>query len=160
MAKLKDQTKTFIVQRLACFESPSAVAEAVNQEFGVAITRQQVEKYDPGKAAGQQLSKNLQGLFSQCRERYLHATADIAICHKAVRLRRLDRMYSKAEKKGNFPLAAALLEQAAKEAGDYYSNLRKIAPTAPYGATPHRHMMPDKELDQRIDELLRKIRQL
>lgn len=155
MARLNAEIKTFIVQRLAQFDSPTTVSEAVNQEFGVAITRQQVEKYDPGKAAGQQLSKNLQGLFSQCRERYVHATADIAICHKAVRLRRLDRMYSKAEERGNFSLAAALLEQAAKEVGDYYTNLRKIAPTESDGITPLRNMS-DQELDQRIDELLHK----
>lgn len=158
MARLKDEVKTFIVQRLALFDSPSTVAEAVNQEFEIKVSRQQVEKYDPGKAAGKQLRKNFQVLFNEFRERFLQATADIAISHKSVRLRRLDRMSAIAEERGNFPLAAALLEQAAKECGGMYTNLRLVAPTTPDGKSPYKPLreMSDEELGARIDELLRK----
>ena len=43
MAALKSEVKSFIVQALACFDTPSQVAEAVKNEFGVVLSRQQVE---------------------------------------------------------------------------------------------------------------------
>jgi hypothetical protein len=42
MAALKEPVKIFIVQSLACFETPQQVVEAVKQEYNVEITRQQV----------------------------------------------------------------------------------------------------------------------
>ncbi|RSP38220.1 DUF2280 domain-containing protein, partial [Acinetobacter baumannii] len=35
MATLKEPIKIFIVQSLACFDTPQQVADAVKQEFGV-----------------------------------------------------------------------------------------------------------------------------
>lgn len=43
MATLKNEVKSFIVQALACFDTPSQVVESVKNEFGVVVTRQQVE---------------------------------------------------------------------------------------------------------------------
>ena len=40
-AKLTDEVKTFIVQGLACFDSPSVVAKAVKDEFGAPKFNQQ-----------------------------------------------------------------------------------------------------------------------
>lgn len=156
MARLKAEHKTFIVQRLACFDTPSTVAAAVKEAFSVDMTRQRVEQYDPTKAAGKALSQQLIDLFNSTRERFINDTTDIAVSHKAVRLRRLQRMADKAEKVGNIPLAAQLLEQAAKEAGDHYTNLRKIAPTTPDGKESYQGMT-EQELDQRIAELQAKL---
>lgn len=133
MARLKAEHKQFIVTRLACFDTPSEVSQAVKDEYGLEMTRQRIQQYDPTKAAGQQLSKKLSDLFHEVRERFVEDTGSIAISHKAVRLARLDRMATRAETKGNLPLAASLLEQAAKEAGDWFTNLRKVAPTDPKG---------------------------
>ncbi|MEX5591058.1 DUF2280 domain-containing protein, partial [Pseudomonas urmiensis] len=47
MAALTPEIKIFIVQALACFDSPSQVAEAVKANFGVTVSRQQVEIHDP-----------------------------------------------------------------------------------------------------------------
>ncbi|HDT2575492.1 TPA: DUF2280 domain-containing protein, partial [Citrobacter freundii] len=52
MAALKGEVKAFIVQSLACFDTPSQVVELVKKEFGLSITRQQVESHDPTKANG------------------------------------------------------------------------------------------------------------
>ncbi|MDU2882953.1 MAG: DUF2280 domain-containing protein, partial [Enterobacter sp.] len=41
MATLKGEVKAFIVQPLACFDTPSQVVELVKKEFGLSITRQQ-----------------------------------------------------------------------------------------------------------------------
>ncbi|MCT9272449.1 DUF2280 domain-containing protein [Acinetobacter baumannii] len=49
MATLKEPVKIFIVQSLACRDTPQEVAELVKQEFGVDIDRVQVATYDPTK---------------------------------------------------------------------------------------------------------------
>ena len=51
MAALKEQVKIFIVQALACMDTPQQVANAVKQEFNIEIDRKQVQLYDPTKAA-------------------------------------------------------------------------------------------------------------
>ncbi|WP_122869605.1 DUF2280 domain-containing protein, partial [Pseudomonas viridiflava] len=40
MAALKHEVKSFIVQALACFDTPSQVVEQVKQEFSIEISRQ------------------------------------------------------------------------------------------------------------------------
>ena len=42
MAALKRACKIFIVQSLACFETPQQVVDTVKQNFNIEITRQQV----------------------------------------------------------------------------------------------------------------------
>ena len=46
--------------------------------------------------------------------------------HRAVRIKRLERMATKMESKGNFVDAAKLLEQIAKEVGEAYTNKRVL----------------------------------
>lgn len=133
MARLNAAHKTFIVQRLACFDTPSVVAGSVKEEFGVEVSRQAVEAYDPTKHQGRNLAKKYKELFEQTREAFLEDTSGIAISHKAVRLRTLQRMLEKAENMGNLVLARELLEQAAKESGDSYSNKRKHELSGPNG---------------------------
>ncbi|MBB3772034.1 hypothetical protein FHS55_002643 [Angulomicrobium tetraedrale] len=120
--KLSDAVKTFIVQSLACFDTPSVVVDAVRKEFGEQITRQSVEGYDPTKRAGASLAERWKAIFEATRAEFLEDTSKIAISHRAVRLRALQRMAEKAENMGNMALAAQLHEQAAKECGDAYSN--------------------------------------
>lgn len=124
--KISDQVKTFVVQALACFDTPSVVASAATKEFSVALTRQQVEKYDPTKKAGANLSEKWRLLFEETRKVFLEDTATIAISHRAVRLRALQRMADKAEDRGNMVLASALLKQAAEEVGGSYTNRREL----------------------------------
>lgn len=124
MARLNAVQKAFICQRLACFDTPKTVADAVKEEFGIVVSRQNVESYDPTKAQGKTLAKKYVEMFEETRKRFLEDTSTIAISHKAVRLRVLQRMAERAESIGNLMLAKELLEQAAKEAGDAYSNRR------------------------------------
>lgn len=128
MAKgtLKDEVKTFIVQSLACFDTPSVVVDAVRKEFGATITRQSVEGYDPTKKAGSKLAEKWRMLFEETRKTFLEDTASIAISHRAVRLRALQRMAEKAETQGNMVLASSLLKQAAEEVGNAYTNKREV----------------------------------
>lgn len=128
------EVRAFIVQACACYDPPTAVAEAVSKEFGVTVTRQYVEQHDPTKQAGKGLGKKLCKLFDDTREKFLADTSDIAISHKPVRLRALQRMAQKAEGQGNMVLAASLYEQAAKEVGEAYTNRQKMEHTSPDGS--------------------------
>ncbi|MFJ3114922.1 DUF2280 domain-containing protein [Pseudomonas protegens] len=133
MAALKNEVKSFIVQALACFDTPSQVVEAVKNEYGLVVTRQQVETHDPTKVAGKGLAVKWATLFHDTRKRFREETADIPIANRAFRLRGLARMAEKAESMRNLALTAQLYEQAAKECGDMYVN-RKIEPDKPLGS--------------------------
>lgn len=124
MPRLADQHKTFITQRLAMYDTPTQVADAVKEEFGLEIHRAHVAQYDPTREV--RLAKKWRALFEATREKFLKDSASIPIAQKSVRLRRLERMSRAAENMKNYPLAAQLHEQAAKEVGDYYTNRRKL----------------------------------
>lgn len=126
MAGIDQQVKAFIVTRLACFDSIPDVIRATREEFGVTVSRQQVQFYDPTGRAGERLGAKLKLLFKQQREKFLQGTSSIPIAHKAVRLRTLQRMVTKAEELGNAAMVAALLEQAAKEMGGVYSSRTRV----------------------------------
>jgi len=130
---LSDDVKTFIVQQLACFDTPSVVAEAVKTEFEITVSRQAVHAYDPTKKAGVGLSDKWRTLFGETREKFLAEAALIGIANKNVRLRMLDRMARSAETRGNIAMAAAMCEQAAKEMGGAYTNQRKLEHTGKDG---------------------------
>ena len=134
MATLKGEVKAFIVQSLACFDTPSQVVELVKKEFGLSITRQQVESHDPTKANGRGLAQKWVELFHETRKRFQTELSDIPIANKAYRLRVLQRMSTTAEGMKNLGMTAQLLEQAAKEVGDAYSNKQKVEHTSPDGS--------------------------
>ena len=105
MAALKEEHKLLIVQALACFDTPTQVVEAVKEEFGIEITRQQVARYDPTKAAGVDVSKKLRAVFEETRRTFLEDTSSIPIAQQSFRLRALQRLYEKALKSGNVRFA-------------------------------------------------------
>jgi hypothetical protein len=143
--KLSGGAKAFIVQRLACFESPSSVAEAVRTQFGETITPQGVEAYDPHKRSGARLSKKWRRLFEDTRKAFLEETGRIGISHRTVRLRKLEAQVALNEERGNSAMVAQLLAQAAKEMGGAYTNRRELSGT---GGRPIelRHAPDDKAL--------------
>ena len=126
MAALKPEVRAFIVQELACFDTPSQIVESVQKEFKVQVTRQQVASHDPTKVAGKGLAQKWVDLFNRTRDRFLNEISDIPIANKAYRLRVLQRMSTNAENMKNIGMTAQLLEQAAKECGDAYTNKQKV----------------------------------
>lgn len=127
MAKLSEAEKRFIVQALACYDTPTQVVDAVKEEFGTVLDRGHVGCYDPTKVAGKQLAKKWRDLFEETRKRFRKEVAEIPIADQAYRLRQLQRMLQDAMSRKNVVLASQLLEQAAKEAGGAFSNRREIS---------------------------------
>ncbi|WP_270490685.1 DUF2280 domain-containing protein [Enterobacter ludwigii] len=160
MAALKPEVKAFIVQALACFDTPSQVVESVQKEFGISITRQQVESHDPTKASGKGLAQKWVDLFHDTRKRFQTELSDIPIANKAYRLRVLDRMMNSAEKMRNIALATEIIEQAAKECGDAYTNKHKFEHSGPNGGamevmsyTPEHYASAQKALEGKLTGL-------
>ena len=124
MAELKNSVKTFIVLGLAQFMTPSEVAEGVNEEFGIIVTRQQVRHYNPLQCAdcGQVWAE----LFRAERERFTSDVSSLAGAHKSYRVRELDGLFRAAKKSGNGVHAAELLKQMAQEMGDAFTNRREL----------------------------------
>ncbi|WP_323615380.1 DUF2280 domain-containing protein [Pseudomonas putida] len=136
MAALSNEVKAFIVQALACFDTPAQVATSVREEFGIEVSRQQCESHDPTKSAGRDLAKRWRTLFEDTRKRFREETSEIPIANRAFRLRALGRMAEKAESMKNMALTAQLLEQAAKEVGDVYVNRQTKADVPQENAVP------------------------
>lgn len=154
MAALKGEVKAFIVQSLACFDTPSQVVESVKKEFGLSITRQQVESHDPTKANGRGLAQKWADMFNATRERFQNEISDIPIANKAYRLRVLDRMATRAEGMKNLALAAEIIEQAAKECGDAYTNKHKFEHSGPNGGAIQTITMSKEEYKSARQEMM------
>lgn len=154
MATLKGEVKAFIVQSLACFDTPSQVVELVKKEFGLSITRQQVESHDPTKANGRGLAQKWVNMFNATRERFQNEISDIPIANKAYRLRVLDRMATRAEGMKNLALTAEIIEQAAKECGDAYTNKHKFEHSGPNGGAIQTITMSKEEYKTARQEMM------
>ncbi|WP_122613853.1 DUF2280 domain-containing protein [Pseudomonas viridiflava] len=124
MTALPPEVKAFIVQALACFDSPSQVAEAVRANFGLVVSRQLVETNDPTKRCSRGLAKRWVTLFEDTRASFRETMVEVPVANRAYRLRALGRMFEEAEARGNIAQGLKLLEQAAKECGDIYTNCR------------------------------------
>ena len=154
MAALKPEVRAFIIQELACFETPSQIVESVQKEFKVQVTRQQVASHDPTKAAGKGLAKKWVDLFNDLRDRFLNEISDIPIANKAYRLRVLQRMSTTAEGMKKLGMTAQLLEQAAKEVGDAYTNKHKFEHSGPNGGAIQTITMSKEEYKSARQEMM------
>ncbi len=123
--KLTDEIRALVVTELALFSSPTEIAAMVKERFNVVITRQGVHGYDPASHRGYRLASRWKLLHKETRRRFLKDITSIPIANRAYRLRMLDKMMRAAEARGNLALAASLIEQAAKEVGDVFTNTQK-----------------------------------
>ncbi|MEG2268810.1 MAG: DUF2280 domain-containing protein [Acinetobacter sp.] len=124
MASLNKKQKYFIVRSLAVFNTPQETVMLVKEEFGLEVSRQQVETYDPTKRAGKDLSTELKSEFEVARKEFLETPQNIPIANLSVRLQRLENQYQKHGK--NRVAALNILKQAAEDMGGKYTNRQEI----------------------------------
>ncbi|MEQ1599825.1 MAG: DUF2280 domain-containing protein [Methylotenera sp.] len=122
MTQLKEHIKLFIIQHLACFDTPSEVVSAVKDEFGIDLNRSHIALYDPTNHSGRELGVKLKKFFYDKRKAFLEQIDQIPLASKHVRLNELSKMYYSARKRRNDVLAKDILEQIAKEVGGIYTN--------------------------------------
>lgn len=130
MAALKEPVKIFIVQSLACRDTPQEVVDLVKQEFGVEISRSQCQSYDPTKYSGRNLSRKFVQLFNETREKFDDGLIDIPIASKQFRLKQYDKLLIKNK---SAAMALKILKQAAQDLGGQYTNKQEITGA---GGTP------------------------
>jgi hypothetical protein len=121
--RLTDEIREFVVRSLARYETPSQVAAAVREVFGIEVSRQLIYKYDP--AGSKPPAQRWIDLHAATRARFLAELAEIGVAQKVVRLQMLDRFAREADDNDDFSEAAAFLEQAAKECGGIYERRKR-----------------------------------
>lgn len=142
MAALKEPVKIFIVQALACRDTPQEVTELVKQEFNVEISRSQCQSYDPTKYSGRNLSKKFVQLFHETRQKFDDGLIDIPIANKYYRLKNYQQQLER--NKRNTVMALKILRQAAEDTGGVYTNKQTIDNTSSDGSmTPVPALTPD-----------------
>jgi len=80
--------------------------------------------------------------------------SDIPIANKAYRLRVLQRMSMTAENMKNIGMTAQLLEQAAKEVGEAYTNRQKVEHTGANGGPIESTTLTKDEYKKARQEML------
>lgn len=140
-SKLESAQQHFVVQQLAMFERPVDVQRALKQNFEIEISLPGVIYYD---ISNSDLPKKLKILFNSTRKKFLENSGKIPIANKSYRLSKLQKMFEAEEEEiprmQNKKAMAAILEQAAKESGDAFSNQQKHEVTGKDG----KDLMPRK----------------
>jgi hypothetical protein len=152
VAELTEEQKLEIVTRLAQFEGPSEIMKDLGTR-GIATDHAQIGSYDPTRPyfeAGEKWRE----IFDAARKAYLTDVAAVPIANQGYRLNELDKMFKKAVKQGNMKLAAELAEQASKEVGGVYSNVRELNLSDSRRPNPRDLTVEDRQ--QMLSELIRK----
>ena len=125
---LQDFHREFVVRELACYATPKEAADALNEEFGLTVSPQAMERYDPEKRAGVRMAQKWRDLFKVSREAFLkHMEDRVPEAHKAVRVQHLAMAARVYKSKGNYMAMADLLERIAKETGNVHTNRRELS---------------------------------
>ena len=128
MTNLNPEQKQFIVQRLACFASPTEVKKELKEVYDIDVTTSVIAAYDPNTAQSKNTSAEYKVLFVKTRKRFLESETDVALSHRAYRLQRLYGLLDHPLVKQSPKLAMQVLEQAAKEMGGLFLRQEKLDP--------------------------------
>ncbi len=142
---LKNEHRAYLVQRLALFDTPSQAAEALRVEFGLNISAQRAEAYNPDRRAGGKLSEVWRLLFEQTRARFLDELKKIPETDVEVRLDELARMSRAARSMNNFSVAALLFGRIQWEMAEVGRQV---------GEHGDARLMTDKEFNAELRRLL------
>jgi hypothetical protein len=114
--RLPTEVKRRIVEHLACFNTHAEVVELIAEEFDIALTPRHIRAYDP---AALQFASSHRWLdyYRLVRERCLQELGEIAISHRAYRMRHLQSLLEHAIDRGDQRQALKTLKQAAMEMG-------------------------------------------
>lgn len=131
--KLERYIQIFIIQQLAMFERGTAIQKALKDEYEIDVSRAAISYYKDNP----DLPKDLKKLFTKTKNDFLKDSSKIPIAQKSYRLMKLYKMFEAEEDQNpalqNKKRMSALLEQAAKESGDAYTNKQKIEHTGADG---------------------------
>ena len=151
MARLKKAEKIFIVRSLAQFMPISDVVRDIKEKFNVDVSPQQVEYYDPTKAASADLAQEFIDLFNEARKEYIDQPLhNIEGANDIVQLQILSDLL--VSKKGNVVMSIKLIDQIQKIMKGHYE--KKIEITGADG-TPLQ-TTTDQATQEQVNEAVRK----
>jgi hypothetical protein len=113
---LTDEHKTFIVRRLAAYESLSAIQRGLAQEFGITVPKPVILYYDPESRQSRNLSRRWRDLFWKTRSAFREGLADVGANYPLVRIFWRGEMAQEMWAAGQHGVANAILDSIAKEA--------------------------------------------
>ena len=153
MAALNDKVKAFIVYGFANFMTPQEIIGAVKKEFDIDVTSPQVSFYNPNTInANKELGQRWRDLFEEYRQIAIEETQELWIAHKPQRLKKLQ---SDFEKSKNPKLRLEILEQAAKEVGEVFTNKQTVnSKVEQTGELEHTHNI------QIVDKVIERMKEL
>jgi len=125
MPHLTEEQKIFIVRRLACFHTPTEVAEDVKEEFGIEIAREHVRSYNPLQV---EVAEKWREIFDTVRKAYREQVLDVPIANERYRLQERQFWYEreKGRKNPNPAVAQEILDQAARDTGGAFTSRRDV----------------------------------
>jgi hypothetical protein len=141
---LPEEIKRFIIMLCARWERPTAIAKMVKGQFGIDVSPQAMEGYDPMKRVGRNLSRPHQELFFAERERFTREIDAIPIAHAAYRIGKLQQYAEWAEQSGELGLAMAALKQAAQDLGGQFTNNVNVSETITKAPVDLSHLDSDE----------------
>jgi hypothetical protein len=151
--RLTHEVRSEIVRRLACFEKPAEIVRWLKAELDMDVDIQKVLYHDPTRVNGRDLGANWRVIFETARKGFLTNVETVPIANQGYRLAMLDMLFNDAVKAKNKIEARSCLEQAAKEIGGIYSNVRTLNTpdlTKPTGE------IPAHEREQQLADLMDK----
>jgi len=152
--KLKAVHRAFLTKQLACYASPKEAAEALREDYGIDITAQSAEHYDPTKHAGRSCAKQWRELFVHTRAEFLaHIDKHVPEANKAVRVRQLANASRVFKRANNYVGMADMLERIAKEVGNVHTNRREVTGK---GGGPIKYQDIDLMTEDQVDDELRR----
>lgn len=144
MARLTRQQQLFIIDGFAVYMTTKEIRDAARDELGVDITAQQISAYNP-EHKSKTVSKELTARFEETRNRYWEEIGSIPLAHKTHRLRLLSEMERKAREAKNYGLAVQIIEQASKEAGNYFTNKLEVKHKGSVKTSPKEELTEDQK---------------
>lgn len=116
ITNLTDEHKTYIVRRLAAYETLSVIAKGLKQEFGITVPKTHIQYYDPERKASGNLSRRWRDLFWTTRKAFRDGLADIGANYPLVRIFWRGEMAQETWAAGRHGVANDILDSIAKEA--------------------------------------------
>jgi hypothetical protein len=90
----------------------------VKTQFGLEVSPQLVQRYDPTTGAGFALSEGLVSLFHATRKTFIESIELQPLAHRAVRLTLLNELLVEARQKGERKTALGILAESRKQMQD------------------------------------------
>jgi hypothetical protein len=137
--KLNEEQKAFLIRCRAQFMRARDISDAFREAFGADIDRRQLFTYSLDFP---KLAPKWRELHDRLREDFITKIDAIPIANRAFRLQELQRHYETMKDKRAVGVCQSILEQAAKESGDAFTNKREFK--GKVDATVQQEMNPDQ----------------